>query len=179
MKTRFRKESVMENRWINEDEKLCVLIEGPLWGDAAFHGRWLLAAAKANALWQKAISDPNFKKDVQRLMVAYNPDFGTCATILHKYLGGSLDGLAVCLLDNWKAEEFAMMADMGFFVRTGERYQMTIPTGLTLKKIKGAALKLAKTEDDEENLHPEYLVAAMPYSSGVFLEATHSPHGLH
>jgi hypothetical protein len=55
-----------------------------------------------------------------------------------------------------------MMAEMGFFVVTGQRYQMVIPTRLNMEKVKGAALKFARTEDEEYCLHPEYLVATMP-----------------
>ena len=57
-----------------------------------------------------------------------------------------------------------MMVEMGFFVRTGERYQMVIPTRLNMKKVKTAMLKLAETEDDHYDLHPEYLVATMRYT---------------
>jgi hypothetical protein len=56
------------------------------------------------------------------------------------------------------------MTEMGFFVRTGQRYQMTIPTRLDIHKLKSAMLKLAQTEDEEYYLHPEYLVATMPYA---------------
>jgi hypothetical protein len=57
-----------------------------------------------------------------------------------------------------------MMVEMGFFVLTGQRYQMVIPTQLIMAKVKRAALKLAQTEDEECYLHPEYLVATMPYA---------------
>ena len=61
-------------------------------------------------------------------------------------------------------DEFTMMVEMGFFVLTGQRYQMVIPTRLTIGKVKRAALKLAQTEDEEYYLHPEYLVVTMPYA---------------
>ena len=32
-----------------------VLIEGPKWADAKVYGNWLLAAAKAEALWKQAL----------------------------------------------------------------------------------------------------------------------------
>ena len=59
-------------------------------------------------------------------------------------------------------DEFVMMAEIGFFVLTGQRYQMAIPTRLIMEKVKMAALKFAQTEDEECYLHPEYLVATMP-----------------
>ena len=60
-------------------------------------------------------------------------------------------------------EDFVMMVEMGFFVLTGRRYQMTIPTGLSMKKIKMAALRLAQAEH-QDFLHPEYLVGTMPFA---------------
>ena len=55
------------------------LVEGPKWGDAEFLGQWLLAAAKANALWKEIFKDPSFKTYVQRQTVCYEPDFGDAA----------------------------------------------------------------------------------------------------
>jgi hypothetical protein len=43
------------------------LVEGPRWADTEFYGSWLLAIAKADALWKEAIKD---HKEVDRLMVA-------------------------------------------------------------------------------------------------------------
>ena len=142
----------------------CILVEGPRWADAAFYGKWLLAAAKANALWEKAIKDPSFEKQVNRLMVAYIPEFSISATVLLSYLEKNFASLVVRLDDEMGVEEFTMMVEMGFFVLTGQRYQMVIPTRLTIGKVKRAALKLAQTEDEEYYLHPEYLVVTMPYA---------------
>ena len=44
-------------------------------------------------------------------------------------------------------EEFVMMVEMGFFVLTGQRYQMAIPAQLNMDVVKKAALKFAQTED--------------------------------
>ena len=35
----------------------CIFVEGPRWADAEFYGKWLLTAAKTQALWEKAIKD--------------------------------------------------------------------------------------------------------------------------
>jgi hypothetical protein len=56
------------------------------------------------------------------------------------------------------------MAEMGFFVRTGQRYHMIVPTQLNIDKVKTAVLKYAQTEDEDHDLHPEYLIATMPYA---------------
>ena len=50
-----------------------ILIEGPRWGDAEFYGRWLLAAAKAEALWKKAIKDPSFEEQIGSLTAMHIP----------------------------------------------------------------------------------------------------------
>ena len=62
-----------------------------------------------------------------------------------------------------EVEELAIMIEMGFFVRTGQHYQMAIPVNLNIKTVKMAALKFAKTAD-EESLHLESHVATIPYA---------------
>ena len=59
-------------------------------------------------------------------------------------------------LDSEEGELFAMLAEMGFFALTGQRYQMVIPYRLSLAKVKRALLRFAQTEDAEFVLHPEY-----------------------
>lgn len=54
----------------------CAVIESPKWGDAGFYGKWLLAAAHAETLWNDARIDPEFEKQVQRVRMAYIPDSG-------------------------------------------------------------------------------------------------------
>jgi hypothetical protein len=44
------------------------------------------------------------------------------------------------------AEVFAIMAAAGFFVRTGERYQMTVPLRVNMVGIRDALVRLAETE---------------------------------
>lgn len=157
----------MANKKLNRvnNDQPHLLIEGPRWGDAAFYGGWLLEAAKANKLWIEGKRDPVFAKQVERLEVCYFLDFGVMATILlRKLLGLST---MIVALDSEDAETVAMMAGMGFFVLTGERYQMTVPTKLDLATVKRALLDLTETEDSECMFHPERLVATMSRSSAV------------
>jgi hypothetical protein len=56
---------------------------------------------------------------------------------------------------------FALMAELGFFRLTGDRYQMTQPEPVSGSKIETALLRLASTEDDRYFIHPEYLVSFM------------------
>lgn len=146
-----------------QESEPCVLVEGPPWADADFYGKWLRSAAKAERLWKKATKDPGFKNQIERLLVAQIPDFSIGATVLLSQLERNLVSLIVRLAGE-EAEEFVMLAEMGFFILTGQRYQMIIPTRLDIDKVKTAMLKFAQTEDDEYYLHPEYLVATMPYA---------------
>jgi hypothetical protein len=110
-----------------------------------------------------AIKDHSFKKEVDRLMVVFIPDFSITATVLLSRLEKNLASFLVELNEE-EGEEFVMMVEMGLFALTGQRYQMVIPAHLDMKRVKSAALKLAQTEDDEYYLHPERLVATMPYT---------------
>ena len=47
---------------------------------------------------------------------------------------------------------------------------MAIPSQLTIATVKGAFVELAKTEDKDCALHPEYLVATMPRSEAEFYQ---------
>jgi hypothetical protein len=68
-----------------------------------------------------------------------------------------------------------MLAEMGLFTLTGDRYQFTEPTdGPCKDKLRAIALKLeayremelkrAETADDNSSLYPVQLITAMPQS---------------
>lgn len=146
---------------MHSSNQSCVLVEGPRWGDAEFMGNWMLAVAKVETLWEEALKDSNFERQIDRLLVAYIPHFGISAAIMLSQLGKHHNSSFLVEFDG-DEEEFVMMVEMGFFVLTGDRYQMVIPKQINLDQVKRAALKLARTEDDESLLHPEYIVATMP-----------------
>jgi len=134
-----------------------VLIEGPAPGDAQFLGRWLLAAAEADKLLQEQYQqDPSFKLTISRLELVYAFAFSPAATKSIELLMKDLTSFSLSVFDEW-GEIFAVMADIGFFSQTGDRYQMTVPE-VRHTKIKTALLRLAATEDDSHFLHPEHLV---------------------
>jgi hypothetical protein len=144
----------------------CALIEGPTWADTGFYGNWLLAAAKANELWTEALKNPRFSERVDPLIAYEIPDFNIGATVMLSRLEQNLASFVVNLNEQTVPEEFAMMIELGFFALTGQRYQMVIPTRLTIRKVVKAALKLVKTEAEGEDgvdvLHPEHLITTMP-----------------
>jgi hypothetical protein len=141
-----------------------VLIEGPRWGDAEFYGKWMLAVATAQELWKEAQNDPAFIKQIELVTICYIPDFGMGAIVMLSKLEKNLASFALGENDADVFDEFVMMAEMGFFVLTGERYQMVIPTKLDIETVKAAMLKYTRTEEEEYGLHPEDLVATMPYA---------------
>jgi hypothetical protein len=140
-----------------------VLVEGPSWGDAEFYGRWLLAAAEAEAFWKNAYNDSEFLKQVDRVCVGCIPHFGISATLIMTELRQYKTSLVIDL-NTEEGESFVMMVAMGFFTFSNSRYQMTIPSGLTEMQVKHAILKLAQTEDAEFMLHPEHLVTAISFA---------------
>jgi hypothetical protein len=150
-----------------------VLVEGPKWGDAEFYGNWLLAAAKAETLWNEASDDPDFAKQVDRLSVATIPHFGIAATVFLMRLKDHLVSFVISFNEGDGVDEFVMMVEMGFFVCSGQSYHMAIPRELSLAKVKAAALIYAQSEDDEYNLHPELVVSSMPLDEALRCQIRH------
>jgi hypothetical protein len=143
-----------------------ILVEGPRWANAEFYGNWLLMAAKTQALWEKAIKDTRFAKQIELLTAIYIPQFDLSASLFLFQLKKNLVSFTIPLRgEDWgELDQFTLMAEMGFFVLTDGRYQMAIPAKLNMNLVKSAALRYAKTEVEDEGLHPECLVATMPYA---------------
>jgi hypothetical protein len=141
----------------------CVIVEVPSWGDAEFYGRWLLAAAKAEAFWKAAFRDPIFQTQVERVCVVYIPDFGIAASLIVMNLK-EYTTTFILDLDSEEGEHFTMMVQMGFFVCSDQRYVMTIPRCLSPFTVKQAVLRFVETEDEEYVLHPERLLMTMPFT---------------
>jgi hypothetical protein len=138
-----------------------ILVEAPAWGDAKFYAQWLLDAAKANDLLHQAQKeDPEFRERIETLEVLHCLDFGIMATVFLSQMVGKYYTFVVDT-NSWDANDFVLMAEMGFFTLTGDRYQMTLPTNLDIVTVKKAHLKLADTED-KHWIHPERLFVAMP-----------------
>jgi hypothetical protein len=139
-----------------------VLIEGAPPGAAEFVAQWLLAAVEADQLLQREFSEnPDFRKSIERLELIYGIAFAPPAMV---FLTMWLNDVTAFELDFWSewVEIFSVMADIGFFTLTGNRYQMTVPNDLKIDRIKEALLRLAATEDAEDySLHPEWLLTTM------------------
>jgi hypothetical protein len=147
---------------MNDEMAPWVLIEGPAPGSAEFLGRWLLAAADADReLHDQYARNPLLKQQISRLEVLYVVSFSPPATKFIELLMKNLTCFPLGLWDEW-GEMFTVMAELGFFSPTGNRYQMTIPKDISGLKIETTLLRLASTEDDEYYLHPEYIVNFLP-----------------
>jgi len=137
-----------------------VLIEGPAPADARFLGQWLLAAAEADTLLQAQLEhDRSFKRSVSSILLlhcfAFSPTAIYCVELLMKNRASfslSVFDLSGCGLG------IAVMAKLGFFLLTGERYQMAVPKELTREKIKTALLSLMATLDENDFLYPDRLL---------------------
>jgi len=139
-------------------ELLWVLIEGPGPGDAEFLGRWLLAAVEADQTLEEQFKRNTALKDqISRVEIVYHVRFSSGATRFIELLMKNLTSFTLSIGDEW-CELFAIMAGVGFFRLTGERYQMTIPEEISGSTIEAVLLELAATEDAEYYLHPEHLV---------------------
>jgi hypothetical protein len=147
----------------DDDEFGWVLVEGPGPGAAEFLGRWLLAAVRADRTLQKQFrQNPSLREQISSLELVCAVHFASAATMS---VGRLMKNLTCFILPIWGewGEIFSIMAQIGFFRRTGERYQMTIPERLSGSAIEAALLSLAGTED-ENFLHPERFVNCLSRS---------------
>ena len=128
---------------------------------AEFYGNWLLAAVRAQRFWTESVEcDCQFKLQIERLEV-----MGPCAigTEAFKIIGKLSENVRTMIVraDTDLGDSVALMARMGFFVPTGERYQMVLPARLDIETVKAAGLALVATEDTDYEIHPEFLVSTM------------------
>src|SRR5262249_35007970 len=113
--------------------------------------------------------DEDFRRQVKHVCDSYIPDFGIAAIAMIMQLKEYRTTFLI-ELDSIDGEDFAMMAEMGFFAHRNPLYQMTLPYLLTSEKVKAAIFRYAQTEDDEFMLHPAYLVTPMPFSEATTLQ---------
>lgn len=130
----------------NQLNKSGILIEAPKWSDTHFYGKWFLAIAKVNKLWKSALRDPLFMNKIGTITAGIIPDFSICATVLLAQLGKEQCSIVIAT-GAYEVDEFAMLVDLGFFIRTERRYQMIMPSQLDMAKVKRAALNLANMNE--------------------------------
>jgi hypothetical protein len=138
---------------------LVALVETPLWGDAKFFGHWLIAAAEAQEAVEAALAaDPSLE---ERYAGPFGIHLGIDAILCIHYLVGSYSSFVIDFT-SYDADGFFFLAEMGFFVRTGTRYQMTIPKSITPKGAAAAIERLISTEDEDGVRYPWKIIHCMP-----------------
>jgi hypothetical protein len=138
----------LSDRWI--------VVEGPSPDDVDFTIRWLLAARQMDHAWHSHAWD---NPEVEGLY-SYNPtnepadqrrnaDFGAAAlAFVGKWLENGTAFVLNIYDSRWR-EKFWLMMVAGFFVLTGDRYQMMIPSDIAIKEIHGRLSEWLKRTDRE------------------------------
>src|SRR5262249_6181301 len=106
----------------------------------------------------------DFRNSIDVLEILDCLDFGIMGTVfVSQFVDKSFQTFVIDPNSTDDLVEFVLMAEMGFFTLTGDRYQMTLPTKLGMDQVKQAHIKLARTED-EDWIHPERLVVDIPHA---------------
>jgi hypothetical protein len=139
-----------------------ILIEGPCILDADFTAAWLATAVQADEVLEGYFqTNPNFREWLHRLETTTVFKLAPWAMAFVRMWLEEKGVFGIDLFDSEDAEVFAIMAAAGFFIRTGERYQMTVPLRVNMVGIRDALVRLAETEDKESFLHPEKLLVTL------------------
>jgi hypothetical protein len=161
-----------ENKLVSIDRPrhFCVC-DGPEWGDAQFIAAWLSAVLAADSMIDTYLAEhPHFRSRISRLEVESAIEFRPAALcLLTDWL--KADGAVnywdisfhVDIEQDWYAELFAIMANVGFFKLQNNYYKMSIPYRLDINVVRKALLRLAKTEDCHYYLYPERLLHTMSW----------------
>lgn len=142
--------------------ELFVVIEGPSCGDAEFISCWLASAIEADGILRPyLLQNPDFKKQIICIEAAYLVAFTPAALAFVRKWFRAMGAFSIYLRSSQWSDMLAIMTDVGFFTKTGARYQMTVPKTLEIETITKALLRLASTEDDEYYLHHEMHLTTM------------------
>jgi hypothetical protein len=152
----------------NLHESDWIVVEGPSPWDAEFAVNWLQFAIEADRLLQCYFDEnPGFRRSIRRLELMGNVEFATAAMAFLGMWLKDTQTFMLHLVDSEWGDVISIMATIGFFMQTGDRYQMTIPMNLKVEKIKDQLIKLAATEDAEYIIHPEQLVVCMRQAEAI------------
>ena len=139
-----------------------VVVRCPSHTDAEFASRWLAAAVETDRiLVHHRKANPEFEHPIEPLEDFYEVQFSVPAMAFVRIWLTSGPAFSLNLSASEWSEAFAYMAEIGFFTRTDQHYQMTYPPAPTPETIARALRPLAATKDDDSCLHPEWLLATM------------------
>jgi hypothetical protein len=97
------------------------------------------------------------------LEIAVVMNLGIDAMRCIHYIVGSYRSFIIDITSE-DADGFCVLAQLGLFVRTGTRYQMSIPQYLSPKDAAAAMKRLLSTMDDDFALHHENIIECMSRS---------------
>ena len=139
-----------------------ILIEGPSIGDGDFTAAWLAAAVQADGALRAYFKvDSNSQESLPRPVIRTLTKIVPCAVaFLHMWLEEK-GVYTIDLFDTKYADIVPIMAVAGFFKRTGERYQMTIPQRVNLVIICDALVRLAENAEKDGLWQPENLLVTL------------------
>jgi hypothetical protein len=157
-----------------------VVIEGPSPDDVDFTIGWLEAARKAGLLWHEYALDNPEADELWDKLCSFNSlyesrpnlDFGAAAmAFVRKWLKNRASIVLDVSWSPWSwTENFCLMMFAGFFVQTGDRYQMTIPGVIDIRKVHDQLSDWLKRMD-QENLSPQDLFATLNWRDARSWEA--------
>jgi hypothetical protein len=137
----------------DEKSTYVVIVAGDL--DPQFTMDFIASALNCDELLQSHFcKHPEFKKQISRLEVANDIDFGLSASAFLRK-AHKRDGVFLVHVQQKWSEIFTIMVALRFFVRVGDHYVMAIPADLNIESIVEALTGLAEAEDEEHFLHPE------------------------
>lgn len=123
-----------------------IVVEGPSPDDVDFAIRWLVAAQQTDRLWHSHAWDNPEADGLWDKLCSYNSlaepsdhrpdaDFGAAAlAFVGKWLKNGTGFVLNSSGSLWR-DNFCLMMFAGFFVLTGDRYQMAIPGDIDIEKM--------------------------------------------
>ena len=123
-----------------------VVVRCPSLPDAQFASRWLAAAVETDRiLVHHRKANPEFEHPIEPLEDFYEVQFSVPAIAFVRTWLNSGPAFSLNLSASEWSEAFAYMAEIGFFTRTDQHYQMTYPPAPTPETIARALRPLAAT----------------------------------
>jgi hypothetical protein len=138
-----------------------VLVEGPSIRDLDFAAAWLMAVVGAHERFWECSKDPRFRASLDYLQIRSFIEFHNSAM---DFVGSWLQGKGAFefeVQNHVRGVTFAVMKALGFFSLTDQRYQMTMPSGVTQEDIYKAVHRLTEMHDGNGCLCPEELLVSM------------------
>ena len=148
--------------FIHSEQVPFVVVQCPPYGDAEFASRWLASAADADRiLTSHRSANPDFVTATEGLGLITAVEFSSAAMAFISYWQDSWPAFSFNLSKVRMVRSLRIHGRNRLFHTDRSHYQMTQPPALTSETIAQALLRLAATEDENDYLNPEWLLATM------------------